>query len=289
MVCLVPFETVSGEQGVLRVAGPFQLPREPDDDLLRAVAGEASVALHRWRLAEEASKAQALMRSDEFKSALLAGVSHDLRTPLAAIKAAVGNLRDEAVEWGEQDRGAFFDTIEGQVDRLTKTVERVLELNRLEAGQVQPRIEPIEVELLFEDVRMAVTEPAEDRQLQVAAPGGLWVMADYVLLHQALRNLLDNAFKHSRPAGVVRLSARPSGSSVLLCVSDQGPRIPQQDLERIFEKFYRLPGTTVQGSGLGLAVTRAAVGLCGGRITARAGTDGNEFVLELPAVIARVA
>ena len=143
----VPFQLPDGEPGVIHVIGALTEPRGGDlDAMLYAFADEAGVAIHRARLAEEARQADALRQSDEFKSALLSSVSHDLRSPLTAIKAAVGSLRSDSVSWSEDDRAQLLATIESQTDRLTGTVTDLLDMSRLEAGAVRPTIEPVEVQ-----------------------------------------------------------------------------------------------------------------------------------------------
>jgi two-component system, OmpR family, sensor histidine kinase KdpD len=137
----VPFR--SQEPGVLRIDGAIQGPAGVGvERLLLAFADEASVAVHRARLAEEARRVEALEKADEFKTALLSSVSHDLRSPLTAIKASIDSLRDEEVTWSDGDREAFLETIESQTDRLSATVSSLLEMGRLEGGAVRPLLEP---------------------------------------------------------------------------------------------------------------------------------------------------
>ena len=185
------------------------------DRLLLAFANEASVADHRARLAQEASRVEALQKADELKSALLSSVSHDLRSPLTAIKTSIGSLRDRGIEWKAEDREGFLETIESQTDRLTATVTNLLEMSRIEGGHVRPKLEPIEAGPLLEEAVLAATETLKNRTVTVNARPGIWLRADYALALQALVNLLQNAGRHSTPGAPVCLHATEAGSGLL--------------------------------------------------------------------------
>ena len=251
--------------------------------VVQALMNEASASLERARLFREAERAAALERADEFKTILLSSVSHDLRSPLTAIKAAVSSLRDETVEWSLEDRRAFLETIESQADRLNRTVSNLLEMSRLEGGNVRPTIEPIEVAFLFEELGLALARTAAPRTVDISAPAGLWVRADYGLLTQAVTNLVENAVKYSRTGAPIRLEAAASPGRVILTVADAGPPIATEDLPHLFEKFYRGKGAnSVVGTGLGLALVKAMVELCGGSVCVDSDAAGNRFTISLP-------
>jgi two-component system sensor histidine kinase KdpD len=284
-ITFVPFGSPGAEHGVLRIVGPIQVPPLiGGDGLLRAFGHEAGLSLHRLRLAEDAADVEVLRRADEFKSVLLSSVSHDLRSPLTAIKAAVGSLRDPAVAWTLDDRDAFLETVESQTDRLAGTVDNLLEMSRLEGGAVKARIEPVNVLPLLEEVRLATAPICRGRDVEVSAPGVAWVRTDYGLLFQALSNLVENAATYSTAGQPLILSARAEGPVVQVSVRDCGPGIPPEDLPHIFEKFYRgsQAGKT-KGTGLGLAIVKAMVELSGGRVSVRSDDSGAEFSLALPA------
>jgi two-component system sensor histidine kinase KdpD len=283
-VTFVPFGPASPERGVLRLRGPFIPPPLVDmDRLLHAFADEASVAVSRAMLAEEAGRVEALQRADEFKTALLSSVSHDLRTPLTAIKAAVDSLLDATVNWSEEDRASFLATIEGQTDRLTSTIDNLLEMSRLEGGAVRPTIEPVEVEALLNEVRLTTIAATAGREVTVDAPPALWTATDYGLIVQALVNLVENAARYSAPGGAILLLGRQAGGRVLLTVRDGGPGIPSADLPHVFERFYRgSQSLKTRGTGLGLAIVKAMVQLCAGSVYVATNADGNDFVIELP-------
>ncbi|OAI39283.1 hypothetical protein AYO38_07955 [bacterium SCGC AG-212-C10] len=283
----VPFRSEgSGDAGIIRIEGNIAAPHGGDlDALLRAFADEAGVAIHHALLAEQARQTEALQRSDEFKSVLLSSVSHDLRSPLTAIKAAVGSLRSDEVPWSDADRGQFLETIESQTDRLTGTVTHLLEMSRLEGGAVRPTLESIEVQPLLEEVRHATVATTAGRTLRVDATRGSWVRADYGLLLQALTSLVENAAKYSVPGGAIRLRDGSIGGRVIIEVADEGPGIAADDLPHIFDKFYRgKTAKAVTGTGLGLAIVRAMVELCGGRVSVESSPAGAVFRLSLTPV-----
>jgi two-component system sensor histidine kinase KdpD len=220
------------------------------------------------------------------KSALLSSVSHDLRSPLTAIKTSVGALRDERAVTTPEDSATLLATIEAQTDRLTATVANLLAMTRLEAGAVRPQLEAIEALPLLEEAALAAAPSTAGRYVSVHAPEDLWVRADYGLLMQALANLLDNAAKYSIPEGPICLTACRSPAGVAITVADSGPGIPATDLPHVFEKFYRgscAPGPG--GTGLGLAIVRALVELCGGSIAISSLSAGALATVSLPRAV----
>lgn len=274
-----------GIRGVLRLLGPLQAPPGVDGDrLLGALADEASLALARATLEREAGRAEALARAEEFKSVLLSSVSHDLRSPLTAIKAAVTSLRDTSVQWSEEDVDAFLETIESQTDRLARTISNLLEMSRLESGATA-RLEPIELRPLIEEALHATSTVTAGRPVEREVPAGLWVRADYALLLQAVVNLIENAAKYSTPACPIFVEANAQAGRVFIRVRDSGPGIPESDLPHIFEKFYRGSRAGLgTGTGLGLALVKAMVESCGGKIHVTSSTTGTVFEIGLAPV-----
>jgi len=253
--------------------------------LMVGLMDEVSATLERLRLAAEAQRASELERIDEFKSALLSTVSHDLRSPLTAVKAAISSLRDESVEWSDEDRRAFERTIERQTDRLTATVSNLLEISRLESGLMHPEFEAIELRPFLVEVSESVAGLAGGRSIQLHADNDRWFRADYGLMTQAVGNLVENAAKYSTPGGSICLTGTSEPGRCLIEVADAGPGIPEEDLPHVFEKFYRGSQTKgAPGSGLGLAMVQALVQLCGGTTSVRSSPAGTAFTISLPAV-----
>lgn len=280
----VPFNPPTGDPGVIHIRGTLTPPAGGDvNALLVAFADEAGVAIHHARLAEQARHAEALRESDEFKSAILSSVSHDLRSPLTAIKAAVGSLRSDGVVWSETDREELLGTIESQTDRLTTTVTDLLDMSRLDGGAIRPTIEPVDARTALQDAMAATKMATSERVIEMDALEGLWIRADYGLLLQALTNLVENAAKYSTPGGRITLGAGRKDGSVVFRVADEGPGIAASDLPHIFERFYRGgEGKRGQGTGLGLAIVRAMVELCGGRVSVESTSAGSTFELAFP-------
>lgn len=270
---------------VLRIIGRIQLPPfARRDELLRAIAAEGEILVERAALTEEAHRAVVLERSDEMKSTLLSSLSHDLRSPLTAIKAAVGSLRTPDVQWTDDDKESFLETIESQADRLIAVVGELLDMSRLESGTEQAHIERVQVHPLLHDVQNAARVTVETHPLVVDARSDLWALADYRLTMQALTNLVENAARYSVPLGTIRLSAEAaSPDGVSISVADDGPGIPEADLPHVFEKSYRGVQTRrTRGTGLGLAITKAMVELSGGEISVRSSLHGTTFTIRLP-------
>ncbi len=248
---------------------------------LPALAALLAVAVDRERLEREALEAETLRRSDLVKTALLRAVSHDLRSPLTGIGTAVGALRNPTLNLTARDREELLETIELESNRLARLVGDLLDLSRLEAGAASPQPEAWELPDL---VREAVDALGARGQVEIAGETPV-VDADGAQIQRALANLIENALRYS-PAGVpvhVRITA--TRKEAIVRVVDQGPGLAPDELERVFEPFYRRAGDPRSGAGLGLAIARGFVEANGGRVWAesRAG-QGATFALALPVV-----
>jgi two-component system sensor histidine kinase KdpD len=288
-VAFVPLKLADRVLGVLRVDGPIgDSPfRSEPESLLMAVAGEAAQAVQRTELAKEATHAHALREADEMKTALMASISHDLKTPLAAIKGAIASVRDKSVEWAEEDIEAFNETIESQADRLNRVISDILDLNRIESGILKPEQEPIGAVDLLEKAREVTRPQTKGREVTVEAPANLRVLTDEALMTQVLVNLIENAAKYSTPHAGIHLEAQSHAGQAVISVGDEGPGIAPQDLPYVFERFYRAQeySRRVKGSGLGLTIVKAFVELCGGKVSVESSPKGTRFIIGLPAVV----
>ncbi|MET9621998.1 sensor histidine kinase KdpD [Streptomyces sp. NPDC006464] len=241
------------------------LPAE-DRRVLGAFAAQAAVVLDRQRLVGEAEEARKLAEGNKIRTSLLAAVSHDLRTPLAAIKAAVSSLRSDDVEWSEADRAELLAGIEDGSDRLDHLVGNLLDMSRLQTGSVAPLIRAVDLD---EVVPMALGG-VPDGSAELDVPESLpMVEVDKGLLERAVANIVENAVKYSPPEVPVVVAASALGDRVELRVVDRGPGVPDEDKDGIFEPFQRF-GDAPRGSGvgLGLAVARGFVEAMGGTVTA---------------------
>jgi len=233
--------------------------------LLAGYAAQAAAALDRERLRIQAAQAEALAEGNRMRTALLAAVSHDLRTPLASIKASVSSLRQTDVQWSEADEADLLATIEQNADRLDALIGNLLDMSRLHTGSLQPFLRPTAID---EVAPVAVGGLDDSLRLEMAVPDGFpLVLADPGLLERVLANLFSNALRYSPAGRPPELHAAMEGSTVRLEVVDHGPGVPDELKERIFEPFERV-GDRHPGVGLGLAVAKGFAEAMGGRITA---------------------
>ncbi|MEV7344162.1 sensor histidine kinase KdpD [Streptomyces sp. NPDC093544] len=237
-----------------------------DRRVLAAFAAQAVVVLDRQRLQHEADQAKELAEGNRIRTALLAAVSHDLRTPLAGIKAAVSSLRSDDVAWSEEDQAELLEGIEDGADRLDHLVGNLLDMSRLQTGTVAPLIREIDLD---EVVPMALGGVPED-SVELDIPETLpMVVVDPGLLERVVANLVENAVKYSSEEAPVLVSASTLAARVELRVVDRGPGVPDEAKDRIFEPFQRY-GDAPRGAGvgLGLAVARGFAEAMGGTLNA---------------------
>ncbi|MEU5884202.1 DUF4118 domain-containing protein [Spirillospora sp. NPDC047279] len=250
-----------------------------DRRVLSAFASQAEAVLEWRRLAEDAARARRLAEGDKIRTALLAAVSHDLRTPLASIKAGVSSLRATDVQWDPEDEAELLATIEESADRLDGLIGNLLDMSRLRTGVVTPLIGPVPVLEVLPRALAGVPDVTVD------VPDGLSpVWADAGLLERALANVVENAAKHG--GGPVLVTASEHGSRVEIRVVDRGPGVPDNVKERMFAPFQRL-GDAPRGTGvgLGLAVARGFADAMGGTLTPEDTPGGGlTMVFALPAV-----
>jgi two-component system sensor histidine kinase KdpD len=243
---------------------------EEDQELLGSFANQAALALERGLLSEEAAKVAALAESDQLKSALLAAVSHDLRTPLAVTKACVTSLLDQSVYWTDGERDEFLRSIDEETDRLTLLVSNLLDLSRIEGGVLRPDMEWYDISELIEDVfgRLAAYAKQTEHRLRTNVEADLPVAHfDYVEIAQVVMNLGENAIKYTPEGAEIVIAAIQTETAIEISVKDNGPGIPRKELPQIFDKFHRAEVTKrVPGSGIGLAICKGIVKAHGGQI-----------------------
>jgi two-component system sensor histidine kinase KdpD len=266
--------------GVLAVRGVVT----PDDrQVLEAFAAQVATALERRRLRSEADRATALAEADKLRTALLRAVSHDLRTPLASIKAAVTSLLQRDVEWSADEEREFLTAIDVETDRLNTVIGNLLDAGRLEAGAITPASRPVAVD----DIVPAALASISGLQtpIEIAVPPTLpLVRADAGLLERAIANVVANAARAAPDGSCVRIAAATRGGDLQLRIIDHGPGVPAEQRDRIFEPFQRLGDTPAgEGVGLGLSVARGVLQAMGGSLTAE-DTPGGGFtaVITLP-------
>jgi two-component system sensor histidine kinase KdpD len=276
-----------GTQSVLGVLGvrpdPSLLPLRPDQvDLLEALARQVASGLERARLAEEAQQARIAIEAERLRSTLLSSVSHDLRTPLAAITGAASSLLHDA-SLDPAGRRDLEEAIYEEAVRLNRLVTNLLDMTRLESGSLQLNRDWHSLEELVGSALARLEPGLKGRAVRVKVPEDLpLVPVDGVLIEQALVNLLENAAKYTDSPGAIDVAAWSDDGAIVVEVADEGPGLPAGDEERVFEKFYRA-ASGQRGFGLGLPICRAIVTAHGGRIWAeRREARGTRFRFTLP-------
>jgi two-component system sensor histidine kinase KdpD len=300
----LPLRTASGPVGVLgidREGPPANATRPllaPDQRrLLDALADQAAVAIERINLAADVDRTRLLAETERLRSALLTSISHDLRTPLAAILGAASGLESYHALLDDAGRRDLLATIREEAERLNRFVGNLLDMTRLESGALAPRLEAADLgEMVGAALARAGRVLADHRVEMDLAPDLPLLKIDPVLFEQVLFNLLDNAAKYAPEGSTVLLRAwheKPPGQErpglprlVRLQVIDEGHGLPDDALERVFDKFHRIPGGDRQraGTGLGLAICRGFVEAMGGSVTAANRRDraGSVFTVTLP-------
>ena len=267
------------------------LPREPELVIISRSApvaspGAAGAVLVMHDITD-------LRRADRIRRDFVANVSHELRTPLTAVRGYVEALLDQGDEGAEPAQvRRFLEIIGRHTLRMERLVRDLLRLARLDAGQEPLEHVPCLVEPLFEDVETELTPALEARQQVVVhriASNAATVVGDPAKIHDALRNLLENATNYAPESSEIVMGAERVGQRIRLTVADEGPGIPDVDLPRIFERFYRVDKSRTRatrdpgGTGLGLAIVKHLIELQGGKVTAANRLEGGAvFTIELP-------
>jgi K+-sensing histidine kinase KdpD len=274
-----PTITASAGPGLRLVAEGPELFAE-DRGLLSRLATAAARA---WDTQQLAGEARGLAEVDRLRTALLAAVGHDLRTPLAGIKAAVSTLRQKDVSWTESEQAELYETIEESADRLDDLIANLLAMSRLQAGALSVHLVPTAVD---EVVARALIHNHGDG-VQVDVPDDLpLALIDAGLLERVVANLVDNARRFSPPGSTVHVSGSfDPPQSVVLRIADSGPGVAEKDRDRMFAPFQRLDDRSKGGVGLGLALARGFTEAMGGTITP-SGTPGGGLTMTLSLPVA---
>ena len=280
-----PLGTPTGCVGVigLRLKNERDLSLQ-QRNLLDNFIHQIALVLDRQRLSDADQTARLLEESERLSKALLDSISHELRTPIAAITSAASGLEDLAEKDNPPLRHALTDEIREASGRLNRLVGNLLDMTRLEAGRMKPRLEWCDVgDLVSVAVRHLEKELAGHPVSLSLAPGLPLVKMDFALMQQALVNLLLNAALHTPPDTRIEIRAAAAANELVLCVADTGPGIPPEALPQLFDKFFRAPGAPAGGSGLGLSIVKGFVEAHGGRISAgNRANGGAEFTIQLP-------
>ena len=281
---VVPMQVARGILGEIRLWRAAPAISSSEKRLLQTFASQGALALERARLAQAESRARVLEESDHLKSVLLSSVSHELRTPLSTIKAAASSLRSNEVSWDSAARPELIAAIDDEADHLNMLVGNLLDMSRIESGALKPKREWNILPEIVGSVLARMKHLAGEHRIEVDVPEDLpLVPVDYVQMEQVFTNLVSNSVKYAPEKTVIRLRAFVEGESIHALISNQGPQVPQEHLERIFDKFFRITAADrVTGTGLGLSICKGIIEAHGGRIWAENVPDGLAFHITLP-------
>ncbi len=264
-------------------------PIEPNTiRTLTTFAAQVGLFIERVKLARDANRARLLEESDRLKSALLSSVSHDLRTPLSAIKASATVLLQQDVALDAAARYDLLSTINEESDRLNRLVSNLLDMSRIEAGALQLQCDWCDLDELIRAVVHRLSPRTTAFHIQLDWPADLaLVYADYVQIDRVVTNLLENATRYAPPGSTIHIAACSNATEMIVSMANQGPAIPEQAREHLFDKFYRISEdrATHGGTGLGLSICKGIVEAHGGRLWVESPVMGNigvRFVFTLP-------
>ena len=282
----LPMRTGRGPVGVLGIdsdkAGPLLTPDERR--LLDALSDQSALAIERVHLVEDMDRVKRTVETEHLRSALLTSISHDLKTPLAAILGSAGALRSMSGQLTDAQKEELVSTIVDESERLNRFIANLLDMTKLESGAIAPNSSLHSIgEVIGGALRRAEKILSRHKVALDIYRDLPLVKIDEVLFEQAIFNLLDNAAKYSARGSTIQINGRRDGDSVVLDIVDEGVGIPASDVERIFDKFYRVQkGDQVRpGTGLGLAIARGFIGAMQGTITASNRTDRSGAVLTI--------
>ncbi|MGE8102811.1 ATP-binding protein [Allorhizobium sp. NPDC080224] len=284
------FRPLLGPHGIVGVCGIEHRRDRLDlnaERALTAILDQTAIALDRARLADETVEQAARLEGERYREALLSSISHDLRTPLATITGAVTGLRQLGERMTPENRDDLLQSIEEESGRMSRFVANLLDMTRIEAGTLKPKQDWVDVADVVQSAVERTRKYAPGRVVETGIASDLpLIRGDSVLIGQVLFNLLDNAVKYGGDEPI-NVYARRDGKDVLISVTDHGKGIPPEDLDRIFEKFYRRgkPDGRAPGTGLGLSIARGFVEAMGGKIHAESPAlkkRGTRIVMRFP-------
>jgi len=281
---VISIQVARGVLGEIRLWRSLLAISSAEKRLLQTFASQGALALERARLAKAESRAMVLEESDRLKSALLSSVSHELRTPLSTIKAASSSLRSNDVGWDTAARLELIAAIDDEADHLNMLVGNLLDMSRIESGALKPQREWNILPEILGSVLARMKRMAVEHRVEVDVPDSLpLVPVDYIQIEQVFTNLLSNSVKYAPENTIIRVHAFVEGEFIHVLVSNQGPQVLPEHLERIFDKFFRITAADlVTGTGLGLSICKGIIEAHGGRIWAENLPGGLAFHFTLP-------
>lgn len=283
----VPLLTARGRQGEAHLWRKLPPLSFSEQRLLSTYTSQGALAVERAVLAQSETRSKVLEESDRLKSALLSSVSHELRSPLATIKASVSSLHSGTIEWDSPARQELLSAIEEETDYLNLLVGNLLDMTRIETGALNPQRKWNSLSEIVNGLlaRSRMSQSIQQHKIEVDIPAETpLVPVDYLMIEQVFANLISNSVKYAPPHTLISIKARlQTDQTVLVQVSNQGPPVPEEHLERIFDKFYRVTAADkITGTGLGLSICKGIIEAHGGRIWAENAPDSFVFKFTLP-------
>jgi two-component system sensor histidine kinase KdpD len=259
-------------------------PGEEARNLLLALCGQIAFYFEQEIYREQAQTAEEFKRSEKLYQTILNSVSHEIKTPITAIIGLVSALEDEKIAGDPAARKPILDELAESAERLDWEVTNILDMSRLSSGVIKLKKEWFEARDLVESCAAKLGPKLRERNLNIDLPEDLpFLHADFALMEQALGNIMANALNYTQPGVAIEIAATQKEDRLMIRVADKGPGIPREYVGKVFDRFFRVPGTPSGGTGLGLAIAKAVVELHGGSIAAdNPGSGGAEFVITLP-------
>ncbi len=280
-----PLSAPRGTIGVVAVRTHNDTRFIPEQEtLLETFLSQTASAIEREQLNETARKTLVVVESERLYKTLLNSISHELKTPLAAILGASDSLLEKNIASSTAARTALAVEIHNAAERLHRLVENMLDMTRIESGRIQLRSDWSDIGDLVSVVLKRLKDELAPYRVAVSIPDGFpFIRFDFVLIEQALANILHNATVYTPPGSAIAIEARIKGANCILTITDNGPGLPPESVEHLFDKFYRAPGAAAGGTGLGLSIARGFVEAHGGYIFAENAPEGGaRFVIQLP-------
>lgn len=284
---ILNLETARGNEGEVRIWYSRAELSSQETRLLKAFMDQGALALERVRLARGETRVRILEESDQLKSSLLNSVSHELRTPLSVIKASVSSLRSGMVDWNTAARQDLLATIEEETDLLNLLVGNLLDMSRIESGALKTQKEWNAIEEIAMGAATKIHRQLLNHHLEMHFAENLpLVPTDFVMIGQVFMNLISNSIKYAPTNSTISINGFQEDEFLHVKVSNQGPMVPEQHLQKIFDKFYRVTkAEQITGTGLGLSICKGIIEAHGGRIWAENEMDHFVFHFTLPIML----
>lgn len=282
----LPIQVARGTLGEIQLWRAEPAFSSGEKRLLQTFASQGALALERARLAQAESRARVLEESDRLKSAILSSVSHELRTPLSTIKAAASSLRSGDIHWNSAARPELIAAIDDEADHLNLLVGNLLDMSRIESGVLKPKREWNILPEIVGSVLTRMKRIAGKHRIEMDVPENLpLVPVDYVQMEQVFTNLISNSVKYAPEKTAIGIRAVVEGENIHVTISNQGPQVQKEHLERIFDKFFRITAAErVTGTGLGLSICKGIIEAHHGKIWAENVPNGLAFNFTLPLI-----